>query len=113
MKLRCKANPDIVVEAISFPDFVAHGILSGGNIVNHMPWSFRYKNLPVSHENDSCYIVGSPILANHFTPNHLLLSFPHGLIKAQFIVEVFKEFDPISEEETNNPIVPNLLTKLE
>lgn len=39
---------------ITFEDLVAHGIASGGNIVRGMPWSFA---IPVTHENDDCYLI--------------------------------------------------------
>lgn len=54
MKFRKKP---VEIEAITFDDLVAHGIASGGNVVNGMPWSFQYKGQPITHENDSCYLV--------------------------------------------------------
>lgn len=47
----------VVVEAITFDELVAHGIASGGNIVNGMPWSFSYAGHAITHENDDCYLI--------------------------------------------------------
>jgi hypothetical protein len=49
-----------VADAITFDEFVEYGKANGGNIVNGMPWSFKYKNHGVTHENDDCYIVCLP-----------------------------------------------------
>ena len=45
------------VEAVNFDELVQHGIDNGGNIVNGMPWSFRYQGHAITHENDDCYLV--------------------------------------------------------
>ncbi len=45
------------IEAITFDELVAHGIANGANIVNGMPWSFKYAGRAVSHENNDCYLI--------------------------------------------------------
>lgn len=47
----------VVVEAITFADLVAHGMATGANVVNGMPWSFTYAGHAVTHENDDCYLI--------------------------------------------------------
>lgn len=48
----------VVIEAITFGDFVAHGLAQpGANIVNGMPWSFTYNGHGITHENDDCYLI--------------------------------------------------------
>lgn len=53
----------VVITAITFDQLVAHGIEQckaegrESNIVNGMPWSFSYAGHPVTHENDSCYLI--------------------------------------------------------
>lgn len=47
-----------VTRAVCFERLVEHGKLSGAPIHNGMPWSFEYMGLPVTHENDDCYLVG-------------------------------------------------------
>ena len=40
----------VVIEAISFDEFVEFGIANGGNVVNGLPWSFEYKGFPITHD---------------------------------------------------------------
>lgn len=47
----------VVIEAITFNELVHHGITHGGNVINSMPWSFKYNGHPVTHENDDCYLI--------------------------------------------------------
>jgi len=45
-------------KAITFDELVAHGKAQpDANIVDGLPWSFRYEGWPVTHETDDCYIV--------------------------------------------------------
>lgn len=46
-----------IVEAITFAELIQHGVDSGAQLVNGMPWSFEYKGYPVTMENDSLYFV--------------------------------------------------------
>lgn len=54
MKYRKKP---VIIEAITFDDLVRHGLKTGANIVNGMPWSFNYAGHPITHENDDCYLI--------------------------------------------------------
>lgn len=54
MKYRKKP---VVVEAITFDELVEHGLTSGDNIVNGVPWSFKYAGHPITHEDDDCYLI--------------------------------------------------------
>lgn len=47
----------VVIEAITFDELVEHGRKKGANIVNGMPWSFDYEGHPITHENDTCYLI--------------------------------------------------------
>jgi hypothetical protein len=58
--------------AISFSDFVEYGRNNGANIVNGMPWSFEFEGYPVTHENDSCYLIGN----QKFTPDVFMVVTP-------------------------------------
>ena len=42
----------VIIEAITFAEFVQYGKDNGGNVVNGMPWSFEYKGHGITHEND-------------------------------------------------------------
>lgn len=64
----------VVVEAITFEEFVQYGKDSGGNIVNGMPWSFKYKGYGVTHENDQAYLIATPCGVVKFTPDDMLVT---------------------------------------
>jgi hypothetical protein len=38
----------VVIEAITFEEFIEYGKNNGGNIVNGFPWSFKYNGHPVT-----------------------------------------------------------------
>lgn len=65
--------------AITFDELVQYGIAQckaegrSGNIVNGMPWSFSYRGIPVTHENDGCYLVCTPFATMPMTPDHILV----------------------------------------
>ena len=84
----------MIVEAITFDELVQFGLKHTKNIYNNMPWSFEFMGIPVTHETDDCYIVGT----ERFTRNHLLV------IKDNEVSITEKDaFDLISEPlEENN-----------
>lgn len=70
----------IVIEAITFDEFVKYGKDNGGNMVNGMPWSFEYKGHPVTHENDRCYLITTLEGTHNLTPDDMLITGIHGEI---------------------------------
>lgn len=50
----------VVIEAITFDELVEYGIANSTNIINGMPWSFKYAGFPITHENDNCYLIPTP-----------------------------------------------------
>lgn len=78
----------MIVEAVTFDELVKYGLKHTNNIYNDMPWSFDFMGIPVTHETDDYYIVGT----ERFTKNHLLV------LKDDEISIVEKDaFDLISE----------------
>ena len=77
MKYRKKP---VVIDAITFDEFIEYGKTHGGNIVNGMPWSFEYNGHPVTHGNDTCYLI--PTLEGDFqlTPDDMLITGVNGEI---------------------------------
>ena len=59
----------MIVEAVTFDELIEYGLKHTNNIYNNMPWSFEFMNIPVTHETDDCYIIGT----ERFTRNHLLV----------------------------------------
>jgi len=70
----------IEIEAITFEEFVEYGRNNGGNIVNGMPWHFKYNGHPVTHENDECYLIIVVGKIHHFTPSDMLITGVNGQI---------------------------------
>lgn len=70
----------VVIEAVTFGEFVEHGKENGANIVNGMPWSFEYKGHPVTHENDECYLIPTLEGTMQFTPQDMLITGVNGEI---------------------------------
>ena len=70
----------IVIEAITFDELVAHGLAHGANVVNGMPWSFKYQGHPITHENDDCYLVPTHQGSVAFNRGDMLITAPDGEI---------------------------------
>lgn len=70
----------VVVEAITFDELVAYGKSHGANIVDGMPWSFEYAGQPITHENDTCYLIPTLEGTMKFTPDDMLITGVSGEI---------------------------------
>ena len=77
--MRYRKKP-VIIEAITFEEFIEYGKTYGGNIVDGMPWSFEYKGWPVTHENDECYMIPTLEGNYEFTPNDMLITGVKGEI---------------------------------
>lgn len=79
MKFRKKP---VVIEAITFAELVAHGKTEVGEsgLVNGMPWSFKYAGHPITHENDSCYLIDTLEGTMNMTPDDMLITGVKGEI---------------------------------
>jgi hypothetical protein len=47
----------VVIEAITFDELVEHGRTCAESSREGVPWSFKYKGHPITHENDDCYLI--------------------------------------------------------
>ena len=77
MKYRKKP---VVIEAITFKEFIKYGEAHTDNFVNCMPWHFEYEGHPVTHENNECYIISTPEGEYAFTPDDMLITGVKGEI---------------------------------
>lgn len=85
----------VVIEAITFNEFVEYGKNNGGNIENGMPWSFHYNGHPVTHENDECYLIPTLEGTYKLTPDDMLITGVQGEIYPCKI-EIFKAtYEPV------------------
>jgi len=87
----------VVIEAVTFEEFIEYGKQNGGNIVNNMPWSFSYNGHPVTHENDSCYLILTLEGTHNFTPQDMLITGGNGEIypcKIDIFKKTYQSFNP-------------------
>lgn len=67
------------IEFVTFNEFLEYGKNQpNANIVDGMPWSFVYKNINITHENDECYIISTENGYYYFTPNQYLITDEDG-----------------------------------
>lgn len=86
----------VVVEAITFQELVEYGKNNGGNMVNGMPWSFKYNGHPITHETDERYLIPTLEGTMDFTPNDMLITGVNGEIYPCKIDIFDKTYDLVS-----------------
>jgi len=64
----------VIIEAITFEEFIKYGKNNGANIVKGMPWSFDYNGHHVTHENDERYLIPTLKGVHNFTPQDMLIT---------------------------------------
>ena len=97
----------VVIEAVTFAEFIEYGKNNGANIVNGMPWSFSYKGHPVTHETDECYLIPTLEGVMQFTPNDMLITGVNGEIYPCKL-EIFEKTYESAEGQTeadNDPFL--------
>lgn len=72
----------VIIEAVTFDEFVEHGRQSGCELIEGMPWSFEFNGHPVTHENDACYLIPTLEGVMRFTPEDMLITGVEGEIYA-------------------------------
>lgn len=90
-------NKPVVIEAITFDEFVEYGKTVGASIVNGMPWSFNYEGHPVTHENDECYLIPTLEGIHNFTPLDMLITGVNGEIYPCKIDIFNKTYEEVTE----------------
>jgi len=70
----------VVIDAITFDEFVEYGRNNSEHIVNNTPWSFKYNGYAVTHENDECYLIPTLEGIHNFTPKDVLITGVSGEI---------------------------------
>lgn len=92
MKYKCKKTGK-EVEAVSFKEFIEHGINNSSNIVDGVPWSFSFRGYPVTHENDSSFIISFQNRSENFKSTDILI------ISKGCIVEIFNIYNFLQDYE--------------
>jgi hypothetical protein len=70
-------------QVVTFDQFVQYGCENGGNIVNGMPWHFKFKDMPVTHHTDVCYLILKGAETLRFTPDDVLVIDPDGSLSTR------------------------------
>jgi hypothetical protein len=70
----------VIIEAITFDEFIEYGREYARVIVDGIPWSFKYNGHPVTHENDECYLIPTLEGTHNFTPQDMLITGVNGEI---------------------------------
>jgi hypothetical protein len=89
----------VVIEAITFEELVQHSKeYVGSNLVNGYPWHFMYNGKPITHENDTCYLIPTLEGVMSFTPDDMLITGIQGEIYP-CKKDIFEgSYEPILEE---------------
>ena len=74
-------NSEPIVEVITFYELIDYGKANGANMNNGMPWSFKYKWILVTHENDRLYLIGSK--GEKMTPDDVLVIYDENSFSIQ------------------------------
>lgn len=70
MKYRKKP---VVIEAITYDEFVEYGKKNATSIVDGVPWGFEYNGYPVTHSTDDSYLIPTLEGTMKFTRNDMLI----------------------------------------
>lgn len=71
----------VVIEAITFDEFVEYGKSNGAHRVNGLPCSFEYKgHFVITHETDERYLIQTLERTHNFTPLDMLITGVNGEI---------------------------------
>jgi len=86
-------------ELWTFNQLVEYGKANcGANQLDGVPWSFTFYGIPVSHETNDCYIIGSE---KKFTRDHLLIVNPDGEVLVRHIATCLSVIAGHMDEKTS------------
>ena len=95
MKVRKKP---VIVEAITFQEFVEYGKTHPSCIVNGVPQCFKYKGHQITNEREDCYIIPTLEGFHNFTPEDMLITGVNGEIYPCKIEIFEKTYDVVEEQ---------------
>ena len=105
----------MTVEIINFEDFVEIGREANPeNAAAHggIPWRFNYRGMPVTHENDDCYLISRPVPLGQlrFERNkHVLFWHPCGELQLKVIQGLADCYEmPVAPHERREQLIQDL-----
>jgi hypothetical protein len=66
-------------KTITFNELIKHGVESGANIVDGMPWSWKINGYAITHENGYCYLIQTITGIEKMYPDSKLEARENGL----------------------------------
>ena len=91
-KYRKKTSP---VEAMTFDEFIKYGEAHADNMVNGVPWSFKIRGCPVTHETNEHYIVETLEHEYDMTPKHVLVIEENDYIYPLSFEELNRDYEAV------------------
>lgn len=88
-KFRVKAT----VEAITFDELVEIGRQQNPSSAG-MPWSFKYQDRPITHENDNCYLVPCLMGLFRFNRGDMLVTGLTGELFVKSAEDFAEQYEP-------------------
>lgn len=92
----------VVIEAITFEEFIEYGKTHAERLIDGMPWHFEYNGYPVTHANDECYIIPTLEGEYSFTPKDMLITGIKGEIypcKKDIFYATYEKVEGISQKQ--------------
>ncbi len=80
----------MVIEAITFEEFIKYGKEHATSMSDGIPWAFDYQGHPITHENDKCYLIPTLEGTHNMTPDDMLITGVQGEIYP-CKVDIFKQ----------------------
>lgn len=81
------------IEVYTWKEFIEYGKKHSENSVEGIPWSFKFKDFPVTHETDEKYLINIYSISKIMTPNHVFITNLYGFPDTMSIEEFEKQFE--------------------
>lgn len=87
----------VVVEAITFQEFVEYGKAHSTCIIDGVPQHFEYEGHPITCEREDCFLIPTLEGLMNFTPTDMLITGVNGEIYPCKIEIFEKTYDPVED----------------
>ena len=91
----------MVVEAITFQEFVEYGKAHSSCVIDGVPQCFDYCGKPITHERDDCFLIPSLEGMMNFTPEDMLITGVDGEIYPCKIEIFDKTYEAVPEKSAS------------
>jgi hypothetical protein len=88
-----------VVDAITFNELIEYGKQHAENMVNGIPWSFKYMGWPVTNETDDHYIIAVPGCMCHIKAGYVFGVYESGNVFLKHIDKFFADYKPLQGKD--------------